>query len=71
MTFPLPHASRVAFAAVLTLGGLSLCATGAEAQRRRGGWGGGGECMGMIEPNRPYDGRFIFARIRYAEHYSN
>ena len=45
----------------------------ADAQRRRGGgWGGGrGECMGVVEPNMPYDGRFIFARIRYAEIYSN
>ena len=29
------------------------------------------ECMGYVEPNRPYDGRFIFARIRYAEVRSN
>ena len=41
-----------------------------DAQRRRGGGYGGGECLGSIEPNIPYDGRFIFARIRYREIYS-
>lgn len=36
-----------------------------DAQRRRG-WG-----RPALEPNVPYDGRFAFARIRYAEVLSN
>lgn len=63
----------------LTIAGIAtivaaLCPSSAEAQRRGGGRGGGGgfggECMGPIEPNIRYDGRFTFARIRYREVYS-
>ncbi len=41
-----------------------LVAIPIEAQRRRGGWGGDFESR--IMPNAPYDGRFTFARIRWA-----
>ena len=50
---------------------LATVAGEADAQRRgRRGGGFGGECQGAVEPNIPYDGRFVFARIRYAEIYS-
>jgi len=60
----------------LTIAGMATIAgalfpSSADAQRRGGRRGGfGGECMGAIEPNTPYDGRFTFARIRYREIYS-
>ena len=63
---------------IITLGcfaalAVSTVASSLEAQRRgrRGGGGGGGECRGFLEPNTPYDGRFIFARIRYREIYTD
>lgn len=44
---------------------LVLLAHDAEAQRRRGGFGGGCYAPGT-ENNVKYDGRFTFARLRYA-----
>jgi hypothetical protein len=46
---------------------VALAATSAHAQRR---FGGGGGRRVYIAPNVPYDGRFTFARISYAEIYS-
>ncbi len=68
-----PGGGRTRALAIAVLATATLVASPVDAQRRRGGFrgGGGGECMGMIEPNTPYDGRFIFARIRYDEHYTN
>jgi hypothetical protein len=48
---------------------LALSPDSAQAQRRRGGYGGGGWVS--IRPNVPYDGLFIFTRIRYRELESN
>ena len=57
--------------AVVAVAGIAVAASPADAQRRRGGWGGRGVCNTPgghdIAPNIPYDGRFVFARIRYAE----
>ena len=55
--------------AALILVAAAIVSSPAEAQRRRGGFGGFGGAY--IEPNIPYDGRFTFARIRYEEVYSN
>lgn len=57
----------LAFLAAIALGTLASPLDAQRRGRRGGGWGGGGECQGMVEPNTPYDGRFIFARIRYQE----
>jgi hypothetical protein len=50
---------------------LIALASGADAQRFRGGGFGGGRGGLDIEPNAPYDGRFTFARIRYIEYRSS
>jgi len=49
---------RAMLLAALTL---ALLAGGADAQRRRGGEGGGDGYL----PNVPYDGRFTFVRVRF------
>src|SRR5687768_13277262 len=67
------RASRRIGLACLAAIALATDAADADAQRRGrrgGGFGGGGECQGAVEPNIPYAGRFVFARIRYAEIYS-
>ena len=57
--------------ATLVVAALDIAAAPAEAQGRRRGGFGGGVCNtprgDPIAPNTPYDGRFVFARIRYAE----
>lgn len=55
---------RVAAGLVIAMGAVGGIVTSADAQRR---WGN----RMYIEPNIPYDGRFIFARIRYREIRSN
>ncbi|MGH7676851.1 MAG: DUF4159 domain-containing protein [Gemmatimonadaceae bacterium] len=55
---------RIGLRAFVTAAAL-LCAADADAQRfRRGGY------ESALEPNLRYDGRFIFARIRYTEYTS-
>ncbi len=55
-----PGLRRAMYAALL------LCVFAPIAWSQRGGFRGGGQ---VLMPNAPYDGRFIFARIRYTQGY--
>ena len=51
---------------MLTTAALLLCASPLAAQRGGGGRGGGGGNRGQVfMPNVPYDGRFVYIRVKY------